>query len=342
MSEPPFISVVIPSLRFGPIFYKCLDSLYKQNYPKEKIEIIVVTVKPSKIKKIKKGYTIKIINGGKANPAEARNIAIKKAKGSIIAFLDDDCIAHPNFIKNGIKYFKNPNVAAIGGPAFAPKHASFLNKCSSLIFSSNFGTSTMSMRWSDSVKKARKATETDLVLCNMLVRRGVLLEINGFDANQVPCEENELCHRIHKKGYDLLYAPDVIVWHPLRPLFIPLAKRIFFYATGRGVMSYRYPDSFKLFYVMPTIFALGLILGSILQYYFQILKYPLLLALGSYFILNLYSSFSIYKKEKDKRLLSVIPIGFFLVHVSYGLGFIYGIFSYATGRWNKKKLNIQL
>jgi cellulose synthase/poly-beta-1,6-N-acetylglucosamine synthase-like glycosyltransferase len=338
MSEFPFVSVVIPSLRFGPIFYKCLDSLYKQNYPKEKMEIIVVTVKPSKIKKIKKGYTIKIINGGKANPAEARNIAIKKARGSIIVFLDDDCVAHPNLIKNGVKYFKDPKVAAIGGPGFNPKDAPFLNKCSYLIFSSGFGTSTMSVRWSDSVKKARKATETDLVLCNMLVRKDVLLEINGFDGNQVPCEENELCHRIHKRGYDLLYTPDVIVWHPLRPLFIPLAKRIFFYATGRGVMSCRHPDSFKLFYAIPSIFVLGLILGPILQYYFQILRYPLLFALALYVVFNLYSSFSIYRREKDKRLLFVAPIGFFLGHASYGLGFIYGIFSYLTGRWKKGKL----
>lgn len=338
MKKIPYVSVIIPSLRFGRIFYKCLDSLYNQDYPKDKMEIIVVTTKPSKIKKIKKGYKIKVINGGPANPAEARNIAIKKAKGSIIAFLDDDCQAHPKLLKNAVKYFKDPKIAAIGGPSLNPKDAPFLIKSSGLIFSSNFGTSTMSIRWSDSVKKARKATETDLVLCNMFARKDVLLEVDGFDGNQVPCEENELCYRIQKKGYQLLYTPDVIVWHTLRPLFIPFAKRIFFYATGRGVMSYRYPDSFKLFYIIPTLFALGLILGSIIQYFFPILKYPFFLFLVLYLIFNLFSTFSVYKRERDKRLLFTIPIGFFIEHLFYGLGFIYGVFSYLTGNWKKKKL----
>jgi GT2 family glycosyltransferase len=338
MNELPFISIVIPSLRFGPIFYKCLGSLYRQNYPKQKMEIIVVTVEPSKIKKLKGGYKIKIINGGKANPAEARNIAIKKAKGSIIAFLDDDCEAHPRFLRNAIKYFKNPKVAAIGGPSLTPKNASFLIKSSGFIFSSNFGTSAMSARWSNSIKRAKKATETDLVLSNMFVRKDVLLEIEGFDSNQVPCEENELCYRIQKKGYELLYTPDVLVWHTIRPLFVPFAKRIFFYATGRGSMSYRYPDSFKLFYIIPTLFVTGLVLGLISLNVFSVLKYPFFLSLVMYLIFNLYSTFSVWKREKDIKLLLVMPVGFFTEHVFYGLGFIWGVLLYMTGNWNKRGL----
>jgi len=302
------------------------------------MEILVVTTKPMKIKGSKKGYSVKVINGGPANPAEARNIAIKKAKGSIIAFVDDDCQVHPNWISNAVKYFNNPKIAAIGGPSLIPKDASFLSKCSGLIFSSNFGTSAMSARWSDNIKKPKTAIETDLVLSNMFARKNILININGFDGDQVPCEENELCYRIQKKGYKLLYTPDVIVWHRLRPLFLKFARRIFFYATGRGVMSCRYPDTFKTLFIVPSFFALGLILSPIILTSFPFFSFPFFSILFIYLLFNFYNTVSIYKRERDKRLLFIIPIGFFIEHFFYGLGFISSVFFFLTGKWRKKKL----
>ena len=61
-----------------------LKSLKNVKYDKKKYEII-----------IKKGL----------NPSENRNYGIKKAKGEIIYFLDDDAIVDKNILKNAEEFF---------------------------------------------------------------------------------------------------------------------------------------------------------------------------------------------------------------------------------------------
>ena len=94
----PLVSVIIPTYKREKELYKAVQTVIDQNYSGE-IEIVVVDDSPKsikekiekKFKKNKQNRTIKYIYHGqpKGSPY-ARNLGVLKAKGEMIAFLDDD------------------------------------------------------------------------------------------------------------------------------------------------------------------------------------------------------------------------------------------------------------
>jgi glycosyltransferase involved in cell wall biosynthesis len=70
---------------------------------------------------LKKGIVpISIIPTGPLKPSDKRDIALKHAKGQILAFLDDDAYPVKEWLKAALVNFSDPEVAAVGGPAVTP------------------------------------------------------------------------------------------------------------------------------------------------------------------------------------------------------------------------------
>ena len=100
------ISVVIPTYKPGEYIWECLDSLEKQTFPKAHFEVIVVlngcnepyhTQLKEYISHSQVQYNlIQVDEGGVSN---ARNIAIDKAKGEYITFIDDDDFVSPSYLE---------------------------------------------------------------------------------------------------------------------------------------------------------------------------------------------------------------------------------------------------
>lgn len=124
MKAHPFVSICLATYNRPKEFADCFNSLINQDYPKEKYEIIVVedgshSGVDQHIEKLKsdgqkpKAYYFWQENSG---PGPARNLAVSKAKGEIIAFTDDDTIPPINWLSSLVKGFsENTEVAAVGG-----------------------------------------------------------------------------------------------------------------------------------------------------------------------------------------------------------------------------------
>ena len=99
-----FVSVVIPCRNEEKYIEKCLDSLILQDYPKGKLEILIIDGKSEdKTKEIIKGYAekyyfIKIFKNQRKYTPFGLNIGIKEAKGEIIVRAD----AHTEYDKDYI------------------------------------------------------------------------------------------------------------------------------------------------------------------------------------------------------------------------------------------------
>ena len=113
------VTVVIPVTRIDYLNI-CLNSLYKQSY--ENFEIILVN--NTEIKTTRKNVKFLLIKN--INPAYRRNVAVKKARGDIIAFIDDDAYADRNWIKNAVTFLeKNKDFDIVGGSDLIPENSSF-------------------------------------------------------------------------------------------------------------------------------------------------------------------------------------------------------------------------
>src|SRR3989338_6285371 len=131
-----------------------LRSLKNINYDKGKYEII-----------IEKGY----------NPSENRNKGVKKAKGEIIYFLDDDAIVDKNILKNAEGFFSKYKVDIVGGPQLTPKDDNFFAKLFGTAIESFWGSYKMANRY----KKGNLNS-------NAFVKKDVFNKIKGFDTRLWP------------------------------------------------------------------------------------------------------------------------------------------------------------
>lgn len=144
----------------------------------------------------------------------ARNSGIAASRGSIIAFLDDDAVAAPDWLEQLVEGYRDPRVLGVGGAAdpIWPAHRApwFPEEFWWVIGCSHLGT------------PQTDAYIRNFIGCNMSFRQGTLQSVAGFrtDVGRVGtypagCEETELCIRI-KQAYPqglLLYKPSARVSH---------------------------------------------------------------------------------------------------------------------------------
>lgn len=327
-------SVIIPTWRDDKSLTNCLNSLYRQNYPKKEFEIILASKK--KLKILNSNVTVVKI-GSLVNHAQARNFAAAKAKGEILAFCDDDSILPQNWLRTADSYFLQNKGDLIGGPVIAPKNSPFKYRLSGYLAGSRFTMGFAAYKFT--AFNEREAINSDLILANNFIRKNIFDQVGGFDKDQVPCEENLLYEKVRKNGYKLLYVPKLACVHPSKPIFLPLARKVYFYATGRGLLIIRAPQTFHLQYLIPSLFVLSLIFLPIISLFFQATLWFLFVILLVYFFLTLVNSLLIFiRLERNFFILLIAPIVTFIVQISYGLGVLNGFLRYLLNKRNSVKM----
>jgi len=327
--KKPFISIIIPTWRESKVLKRCLASLLNQNYPQNKLEIILI----SKENPLIKNRKIKIVKAGKnLNHAEMRNIGVNQSKGEILAFCDDDCVLPKNWLSIASTYFTSKKADLISGPIISPQKTPFLQRLSGYLNGSRFTIGFAAPRYRDLFPE-REANEFDLILANTFVKKSVFKKFNGFDKNQVPCEENFLYAKLKNNNYKLLYSPEIACIHPAKPLFLPWAKKIHFYATGRGLLVARAPETFHPQYLVPSLFVLTSLVLLTLSPLSLLARSYLLAVFLVYLVLNLVNAgYIFFLFEKNLLIFLVAPLATFIIHVSYGLGFLNGLIRYLLGK----------
>lgn len=115
------ISIIIPTFNRLDYLKKSIDSLVALDF--DNFEIIAVndgsTDGTQEYLDSLKSENIKVIHHKKNfGPGYARNSGIKSARYDIIAFIDDDCIADKNWLKEIAKGFINDNIGFVIGRTF--------------------------------------------------------------------------------------------------------------------------------------------------------------------------------------------------------------------------------
>jgi len=266
------------------------------------------------------GAFVRIIPTGVVSPGKKRDIAVKYAEGEILAYIDDDVFPDKSWLKEAVKNFTDPEVAAVGGPAITPPQDSFFKKASGRIYESIAVSGNFRYRYT----AGKRQYVDDYPSCNFLVRKSVMEETGGFNTDFWPGEDTKLCLDITKKlGKKIVYDPNALVYHHRRPVFIAHLKQIASYALHRGYFVKRYPQtSFKAAYFIPTFFVACLFLGAAIVVFVPVMR-------GFYFT-GLYVYFAavlIFSITKDIRLIPFVASGTILTHLTYGINFLIGLLS---------------
>ncbi len=212
------ISVVISTYERPAFITKCLNSLCLQTRSPD--EIIVVTKSfdlasrktiQTYISKYSNGITIKNVSVDELSVLYAENAGIESAKGNILCFIDDDAVAHPDWLARIIDYYQDPSIGGVGGQDIIYEDGSIVNERAKVV-----GKIT----WYGAVignhhKFVEGVREVDVLKgCNMSFRRELLGRIDERLRGEITYRfEEDICFGIKRQGYGLIYDPAIQVDH---------------------------------------------------------------------------------------------------------------------------------
>jgi glycosyltransferase involved in cell wall biosynthesis len=127
----PFISVITPTHMRADGVEKAVRSALAQTYPPDRYEIIVIDSGSTdgtadRIADLAREHPGRIVflPQPPLGPSASRNAGASAAKGEILAFLDSDCEADPDWIRNGVKPFAGrPGLGMVQGRTLPPPGA---------------------------------------------------------------------------------------------------------------------------------------------------------------------------------------------------------------------------
>lgn len=268
MDKKPLVSIIIPVKNDSLLLKACLESISNLDYPKDRFEVIVADgMSTDGSAEVAKYYGAKVILNAKQTVSPGRNIAFKHAAGEIIAFTDADCVVDKAWISNSLKYFADEKIACVGGPNLTPSDEGSFGKAVGFVFNQKiFSAGSIHARESREIMEVKSIPG-----CNAIYRKDTLDKVMPINESLLTCDDTELNQRLIDKGYKLLYAPDVFVWHYRRPNSKRLFKQMYRYAIGRlqiGKMDRRMinfihiligitlPLSLIIFILSPMVFTL--------------------------------------------------------------------------------------
>ena len=316
MKAPRFTILLLTSHRV-PLLKRALDSIAREcmtEISAGQTEVIVVINDSEDLasKELLQSYPFvaQTLAINKTHPGSARNRGIRAAQGEWIFFLDDDAYLAPGTAgKLREIVSKYPDAGVLGGPNLTPPDAASFQQIVGRVLQLRFASVYSNARFKPSPD--RECGDEALMLCNLLVKKAALARHRlEFDA-QLSCnEENLLIQRLKAKGERVHYVSSFAVFHERRSGYLPLAKQVAKYGAGRAENTWLNPRSLRVFHLVPMIFVLYVAA-------FLYLGYPVL---PLYTYLALVLGFSL--RLMDIRALLLLP----LVHFSYGLGMIKGVF----------------
>ena len=207
----PKVSIVFSNFNGGKEPLECLASIKKLNYPKNKIETIIIDngskdKSPEKIAgkfpevnliKLKKDIGL---------PASL-NLGIKKSAGKYIFIANDDIVLEKSSIKNMVHFLeKNTNVGVLGGKVFYKNEPKKLSD-SACDFNFYLGEIKKGLVKGEQIKWLQS--------CAIMVPKIIFQKVGLFDSGFYPLyfDDFDFCLRVKNSGFKIVYLPNATFWH---------------------------------------------------------------------------------------------------------------------------------
>ncbi|MDB9374939.1 hormogonium polysaccharide biosynthesis glycosyltransferase HpsN [Nodularia sphaerocarpa] len=224
MNDLPLISVIIPTYGREETLRDSIIDVLNQDYPN--FEVLVVDQSPTHQPEIQ-AYLEEISAAAKiqwfrldwASLPGARNYGVRRSKGEIILFIDDDVNITPEFLAAHAKnYVQNPEIGAVAGRVFDRGKLSDSGGELQIEYlppqAMDPGIAWYHIDLVHTIKPQQVLTARG---CNMSFRREIFTKYGlNFDERfrgSAVREESDFCLRIRQTGYKIWYDPEACLIH---------------------------------------------------------------------------------------------------------------------------------
>ncbi len=216
LSEFPTVSVIIPAFSMDRWHDLCeaVASVRAQTVEVRKT-VVAIDHNPELMSKaIRELHGVKVVaNTGSRGASGTRNAGVAASDSQVLAFLDDDAVARPNWLEALLRHFSDSSVVGVGG-RLEPMWKTHRPRWLPLEFDWAIGCSYRGMP--ESVARVRNVWSN-----NMAIRRQIFESIGGFRdsfgkvGDRCRPEDTDLCLRVAACNGDgvWIYEPDAIAGH---------------------------------------------------------------------------------------------------------------------------------
>lgn len=223
-------SVVINTYNRAPYLRNAMRSIANQSYPE--VELVVVngpsTDQTEKVleEAQQSGLNLKVARCANRNLSESRNVGIAEAAGDVVMFIDDDAVAHPEWVARLMLAYEDANVGGAGG--FTVDHTGITFQCRYTVCDRQGNATFLNMiDPSHILESLHGFTFPSLLGTNCSFRRDELLAINGFDHTFAYfLDETDVCLRIFNRDRRIVTVPQALVFHKYAPSDLRSLERI--------------------------------------------------------------------------------------------------------------------
>ncbi|MHB1343935.1 MAG: mycofactocin biosynthesis glycosyltransferase MftF [Thermoleophilia bacterium] len=235
----PSISVIVPTKDRAAELEDCLVALFAVDYPRERLEVVVVDdgSRDDTAEVARRHPCTYLANDRNRGQSYSRNVGARAASGEILAFIDSDCVASPEWLRELVPFFSWPALAAVGGLVTGYYDESRLDRYEQVASSLNMGDRLILM--------ADDRSMSYVPTCNLLVRREAYLELGGLREELRVGEDVDFCWRLRAAGWRLVYSPTGAVGHKHRNRLSQMLRRRAAYGTSEALLHALHPGKRK-------------------------------------------------------------------------------------------------
>jgi len=320
----PKISVIIPILNEEKYISKCLDSIIESDFDKSDMEVLLVDGGSKDktleiIKEYQKKYPFfKLLHNPKKIVPTAMNIGIKAAKGEYIIRLDAHSSYPKDYFSKLIFWHDKLNADNVGGVVITEvKNKTLTSNAIKNVLSDKLGVGSAFRSGVSEIK------EVDTVPFGCY-KKEVFDKIGLYDERLVRNQDIELNKRLKRAGGKIYLVPEIKCTYYARETYKDLAKNNFNNGLWNILTAYYTGtlSSLSFRHFVPMLFVLSLIVFGIGAFFSQVSRIVFFIILLSYLSIISIRSFQIKKNTTFFHQL----LAFLVLHFSYGIGSIVGIF----------------
>ncbi len=314
------VSILLPIRNEAKFISKTIHSIFQQDYPNEMLEIIIADGNSDdgtkkELDKLKKQYnSLKVIDNPELTMPKGFNLALSASTSEFILMLGGHSIIPKNYISKSVENIIINNADCSGG-VLNTIGEGFWGKIIASTISSIFGVGNVSFR----VQNAKPGYVNSVPYgC---YKRIVFEKLGLLDEELKRNQDDEFNFRIIQAGMKIWQDSSLVINYYCRSTLRKLFKQYFEYGLYKVRVIQKRNQIISLRHLVPTIFFISLLIPYFSFY-----------SLIAYFNTSLFFSIKIGKFNIFKWF--ACQISFFVIHFSYGIGFLYGLFRFKS-LWSK-------
>lgn len=335
------ISVVCPIYNEEKYIGSFIESILKQDYPKEDLEILLVDgMSKDKTRDIIANYAekypcLRLVDNPQQTVPYAMNNGIKSAKGDIIIRLDAHAEYPSNYFSVLVKKLDELEGADnVGGVCITlPCNDTAVAVSIAECLSNKFGMGNSYFRVG-----AKEVRSVDTVPFGCF-RKSLFDMIDLYDTDMIRNQDDELNGRIIKNGGMIYLLPDVEIKYFARDKISKVRKMFYQYGLYKplGNKKLGAPATIRQFF--PLLFVLFLAIGLIVSLLFPILLPLYLGVIALHLAIGAYEGLNSAQKTNRVACCWIMPYIFLNMHIYYGVGYLRGIYNLFFKRSFEVKVN---